>query len=119
MIFKAFNLLMVVLFLLSASVQLNDPDPMLWISAYVLAAAFSMAHAFGKLPASLTFAFALVAFIWALALVPTFWGKASLAEVFGRLDMKTEAVEVAREFGGLIIVAAWMLVLGIRRLKSD
>jgi len=55
MTFKAFNLLMVVLFLLSASVQLNDPDPMLWISVYVLAAAFSMAHAFGKLPASLTF----------------------------------------------------------------
>jgi hypothetical protein len=119
MTFKAFNLLMVVLFLLAASVQLNDPDPLLWISVYGLAAAFCMAHAFGKLSASWLFAFALLTFVWALTLVPTFWGKASLAEVFGRVDMKTEAVEVAREFGGLIIVTTWMLVLGIRRLKSD
>ena len=116
MIFKAFNILMVILFLLSASVQFNDPDPIVWILLYVSAAAFSIAHFFGKLPRFLPLAFALFALLWALPLVPTFWGQAPLAEVFGRVQMKTEAVEVAREFGGLMIVSAWMLALGLRKI---
>lgn len=118
-VFRAFNILMVVLFLLSASVQPNDPDPLVWISLYVLAAVFSIAHAFQKLPAFWSFAFALFAFLWALRLLPEFWGQAPLREVFGRVDMKTEAVEVAREFGGLMIITTWMVVLGRREIKRD
>ena len=112
--FKAFNITMVLLFVLAASVQLNDPDPFVWISLYLSAAAFSVAYAFQKLPSYLAVALALVAFLWALALVPTFWGQVSLTEVFGYVGMKTEEAEVAREFGGLMIVAAWMGVLGLR-----
>jgi len=83
--FKAFNIIMALLFVLAASVQL--------------------------LPSYGAAAFALGAFLWALTLVPTFWGQVSLTDVFGYVGMKTEEVEVAREFGGLMIVAVWMGVL--------
>ena len=109
--FKAFNIIMALLFVLAASVQLNDPDPLVWISLYLLAAMFCVAHAFQKLPSYWAAAFALVASLWALTLVPTFWGQVSLTDVFGYVGMKTEEVEVAREFGGLMIVAVWMGVL--------
>ena len=112
--FKALNAMMVLLFVLAASVQLNDPDPLVWISLYLSAAAFSVAHALQKLPSHLAAAFVLVACLWALTLVPTFWGQVSLSEVFGYVGMKTEEVEVAREFGGLMIVSVWMGVLGLR-----
>jgi hypothetical protein len=108
---RAFNIVMVVLFVLAASVQLNDPDPLVWISLYLSAAVFCVAHAFQKLPSYWAAAFALVAFLWALTLVPTFWGQVSLTDVFGYVGMKTEQVEVAREFGGLMIVSVWMGVL--------
>ena len=102
---------MALLFVLAASVQLNDPDPLVWISLYLSAAVFSVAHAFQKLPSYWAAAFALAASLWALTLVPTFWGLVSLTDVFGYVGMKTEEVEVAREFGGLMIVAVWMGVL--------
>lgn len=118
MIFKAFNALMALLFLLSAAVQLNDPDPLIWITVYVLAALFCVAHGFRQLPPFLPFAFSLFTFLWALSLVPAFWGQAPVSQVFGHVEMKSEAVEVAREFGGLMIVSAWMLGLGLHEIKS-
>jgi hypothetical protein len=109
--FKAFNIIMALLFVLAASVQLNDPDSLVWISLYLSATVLCVAHAFQKLPSYWAAAFALVASLWALTLVPTFWGQVSLTDVFGHVGMKTEEVEVAREFGGLMIVAVWMGVL--------
>jgi hypothetical protein len=116
--FKAFNIFMVLLFLLSAAVQLNDPDPLVWIALYLSAAVFSVAHAIRKLPSSWPMAFALIAFLWALTLVPAFFGQVSLVDVFRLVEMKTEEVEVAREFGGLMIVSVWMGVLSLLAKKS-
>lgn len=112
--FKAFNLLMVLLFVIAASVQFNDPDPLIWISVYLLSAVFCAAHALGKLPARWPVLFALVTGGWALTLVPAFFGQVSAAEVFGTVRMQSEEAEIAREFGGLMIVSAWMGALGVR-----
>lgn len=114
MAFKAFNGTMVVLFVLAAFVQLNDPDPLVWISLYLLAAVFCIAHPMGKLPARWPIVFALIAGLWALTLIPTFLGRVSSAEVFGSVRMMSEEAEVAREFGGLMIVSFWMGVLAFR-----
>ncbi len=118
MCFKAVNILMVLLFVLAASVQLNDPDPLVWISVYLASAVFCVAHALGKLPPYWPMALSLVATLWALTLVPTFLGQVSAAEVFGTARMQSEEAEVAREFGGLMIVSVWMGALGFRKPKG-
>jgi len=112
--FKAFNLLMVLLFVLAASVQFNDPDPLVWISVYLLSAVFCAAHGMGKLPAYWPMALSLIAALWALTLLPASVGDVSAAEVFGTVRMESAEAEAAREFGGLMIVAVWMGLLEFR-----
>jgi hypothetical protein len=74
-IWRAANLLMLLMFLFSVVVQYNDPDPFLWMTIY------------------------------------------ALAELFAEFEMKGDlAVEVAREAGGLLIVAVWMQAIVIKRL---
>jgi hypothetical protein len=40
-------------------------------------------------------------------------GRVSVGELFQSYRMTSEAVEEAREMGGLLIVAAWMSVLAL------
>jgi len=113
-VFQVLNALMVLFFLYAVSVQFNDPDPLTWITLYLSAAVFSVAAAFDKLPSIWAATFSVVALAWALTLVPTFWGRVSLSDVFAYVGMKTEEIEVAREFGGLMIVSVWVAILGLR-----
>ena len=94
MVFKAFNMVMLALFVLAASVQLNDPDPVVWISLYLLAAMFGVAHAMKRLPRNWPMAFALVAVAWAVTLAPAFLGEVSSDEVLGSVRMISEEAEL-------------------------
>jgi hypothetical protein len=56
-----------------------------------------------------------------MKLVPAVIGKVAFGELFEAFEMKDERVEVAREFGGLLIIAFWMGVLvldALRRKKA-
>ena len=48
-IFKTIGFLFTILFIWSAYLQLNDPDPILWIVIYLVAALASLLFAFNKL----------------------------------------------------------------------
>lgn len=105
------NYFMLAAFLFSAIVQYNDPDPWRWIGVYGLAAILSILFARGKFPWIGAAALGLLALIWAGFIAPSVIGKTSLVDIFRSYEMKSPEVELAREMGGLLIVAVWMAVL--------
>ncbi len=113
---KTLNYLMTACFLFSVAVQYNDPDPLLWMVIYGLAAAACVLAILDRGSRVFPAAVGLVALVWALTLVPGVLGRVGFSELFEAFEMKDARVEVAREMGGLLIVAVWMAVLTVRQL---
>jgi len=111
-VWVALNVLFGLMFLFSLIVQYNDPDPLLWMVVYGLAGVACALALRSKRSWMLPAAVALAAIAWAATLAPDAAGVRP-AEMFAEFEMQDEAVEVAREMFGLLIVAAWMLVLVI------
>jgi Transmembrane family 220, helix len=117
--FVAIQSVMTAAFVFSVAVQYNDPDPLPWMGIYGAAA---VASAWAALrprgyPWPFPAAVGTVALVWSFFLLPQVVGKVRLAELFASWEMKSPRVEVAREAGGLLIVAAWMAVTAsIRRM---
>jgi len=107
------NGVFLVAFILSVLVQWNDPDPFAWMAIYSLAA-MSCVCAFakfrGRISIYLAVISALIAWAWIFTLLPQMQTVA-WREIVESLQMKSDAVEVARELGGLLLVALWMSFL--------
>ena len=114
---RAFSGLFTAVFLLAAWVQLNDPDPLLWIVGYLVAAIISGAAAFGRVsvvPATI----AAIAFsIWFLSLAPTLFS--AEPEAFTSFQMKAATHEEPREAIGLALCAAWCAALAVWAARRD
>ncbi|MBL7474145.1 transmembrane 220 family protein [Robertkochia sediminum] len=95
--------LFTLLFLISALVQYNDPDPYLWYFIYGMAAVISMMYIFEKLP----FWVALIAGIACLAGVIITWPQQFEGVTIGQGDIKN--IEEGREALGLLITALVMM----------
>jgi hypothetical protein len=104
------NGIMLLMFLFSAAVQFNDPDPLRWIGIYGAAAAVSGLEIRRRAPAWAPAAVALIALVWAASLyyrahdVP-------ISSMFAEWEMRDLRVEEAREMYGLTIVGVWMIVI--------
>lgn len=107
------NGVMAAAFLFSVVVQYNDPDPVRWMAIYGAALVVCVLAITNRGRWPLAAGIGLVALAWALALAPDVIGKVRFSELFEAFEMKDERVEVAREMGGLLIVAFWMLVSAI------
>lgn len=107
-IFKIFAIAFGILFLVSAALQYNDPDPLVWMIIWSFAGIISIAFALNRI----FFTVPLVAGI--LALVGFFYTYPEKFEGFeiGAGDIKN--IEEAREAFGLLIIAIVMLVLALR-----
>lgn len=103
--FRIAAALMTAVFLLSAGVQWNDPDPWLWIGLYGLAALLSLAAALGRVPFMSNAAALGLFLVFAALWVPSLLG--SRSEAFTSFEMKTKSDEEPREAGGLLLCAAW------------
>ena len=114
----ALNLLFLVAFLLSVMVQYNDPDPWGWALLYGLAAGCCVAFYLQSLYWPVSAVLAAAALAWCLWLLPQFIGQVELRDIFASLRMQTEAVEEAREAGGTLLVALWMLILSVYRYRQ-
>jgi hypothetical protein len=113
---RLLNIVFLIAFLLSTLVQYNDPDSALWMTIYLSAALMCMAQHRQKLPAFVPMVFALISIIWIGLLLPSFINIVSWAEIVESISMKTEAVEEAREVGGLALVLLWSVVLAVHGL---
>ncbi len=110
---KIFNYVMIAAFLFSVIVQYNDPDPLAWMVMYGLAGAACVLWLRRRGGWAFPAAVGGVALVWALSLASKVLGKVRFGELFEAFEMKDTRVEVGREFGGLLIIAAWMAVLTI------
>ena len=107
--FIVFSWLFVVLFLVSAGLQINDPDPARWIAFYVVAALAGGLAAIGARRSWIACAaVAAVAACWGAVLLMQVWGKVELADAWRKMGEKGGMVEVEREAGGLLIAFSWL-----------
>ena len=113
LLWKILNGVMAAAFLFSVVVQYNDPDPVWWMAIYGAAAAVCVLEIAGRGHWPLPAIVGLAALAWALTLAPAAIGKVRFGELFEAFEMKDARVEVAREMGGLLIVAFWMAVSAI------
>ena len=93
------------------ALQYNDPDPARWIAIYGGALLVCVLALLQRLPRWLAVLVAAVALGWSALLLSRVLGVVSPLEIFAEFEMKSEPIEVAREGFGLLIVAAWMVVL--------
>jgi len=98
---------MTALFLLSAAVQWNDPDPVVWMGIYGLAAALSGAAAAGRLPLGPNLGAAILFLVLTALWAPSLLGARGAA--FTSFHMQAARDEEPRETVGLAICAGWSL----------
>jgi len=118
---KTINAIMALLFLLSAALQINDPDPLAWILVYSAAAMICVLFHLSRLDWRTATAIALVAALWLGFIFPQMienLGESSLAEILDFSHMKTLGTELIREVGGLLIVIAWMTALASKAYRN-
>jgi hypothetical protein len=104
------NVIMLLMFLFSVAVQVNDPDPLVWMGIYGAAAVVCGLEIRRRTPAWAPVAVALTALGWAGSLyyrahdVP-------ISSLFAEWEMQDLRIEEAREMYGLLIVGVWMIVI--------
>ncbi len=102
---KATYLLVLLLALLSAAVQYNDPDPLAWMAIYgYVAVLYGLALA-GRFRREAVWAGMAAAGLWAATMVPGFveWIRMGMPSITGQMKAESPHVELVREFLGLVL----------------
>jgi hypothetical protein len=105
MIKKILSILLFLMFVAFAAVQLNDPDPYLWIPIYLIYAGLSLSAIIKPINQIWHLFFFIAALVGAFFCMPNQW------EGIGS-TMMNENTEKARETLGLVICAISSLVSG-------
>jgi hypothetical protein len=126
---KAFNIIFIIVFLLSAALQYNDPDPYIWMPIY-LYGAYLCYQAIYKKYNQLLYIIGLVVYVgYAIYLFFDKQGVLSWAEehhaenIVQTMKATKPWIEETREFGGLLLLILALLVnmvwLRKNRLKKS
>jgi hypothetical protein len=117
--FRHLSYLMAALFGFAVAVQYNDPDPIVWMLVYAAAAALSFHTARrDTIPLVAVLVVGGLSLVWGIAVAAGMPDFDVYRHMFDAWEMKSTAIEEARETSGLFIVAAWMAVLGIRGCRG-
>jgi hypothetical protein len=115
---RIFSYIIGFVFLLFSIVQLNDPDPLIWVIVYLIPAsvAFLISHrTFSK---TLLFVLAIAYLIIALVLLPPSFQEWIHAEEKAKsLGMTLPGIEKGREAAGLIICSLALAFFGFKTKK--
>jgi hypothetical protein len=99
------------IFAIGAIVQLNDPDPLLWILGYAVASVLSIAGALGR-PHRVANALAAIVFgLWFLSLATSLAGAPQ--EAFTSFEMQADSHEEPREAVGLLLLCGWSAAMAV------
>jgi hypothetical protein len=115
------NFLLAVLFLLFAFLQVNDPDPVIWILIYGAMAVFCVMAMFEFYPQMMLIATTAIYILYSLWYAPGTWewlrseNKAALFDDLAK--MQYPYVEEAREFLGLLICIVVLALYIVRSRK--
>ena len=108
-IFKILGFLFTVLFIISAALQYNDPDPVIWMMIWGISAIISFLFFLNKISFIITMIAGVLSFIGFMYLYPSnFLGS------FNLKDGDIENIELGREAFGLLIIALVMFMYAFR-----
>lgn len=102
--------LIALLFFVFAYVQLNDPDPWLWVLLYASTGAMWGVSVFYEIPKRVSQIGVVVILVGLLFLLPDFinWVKMGMPTITATMKAESPHIELTREFLGLGICAfAW------------
>lgn len=107
---KAFNLIFCLLFIVSAALQYNDPDPYVWVPIYLYGAWFCYQAFNGKYFPTAYLAGIIIFSIYALFLwfdktgVLSWYKEHQAENIVQSMKATKPWIEETREFGGLLIL---------------
>ena len=111
---KLFNLLLAAMFLLFAFVQINDPDPVMWILIYGVMAVACIFAAFGRYYPAITSALAIIFLAYSffyISGVGQWINSEDKSMLFDDIaKMQYPYIEESREFRGLFICIAVLVM---------
>jgi hypothetical protein len=117
--FRFINRAMCGLFLLAVVVQWNDPDPWRWMVMYGAAATVCLLVALRRhIGTAAPLAVGATALVWSVSTIAGGPAAAQYAQMFDAWEMKAMPVEEAREASGLLIIAAWMVVVAAAQRRA-
>ncbi len=111
---KIINLFICAIFLLFTYVQLNDPDPYVWVMVYGLVAILFAVSSFFRIPKIIFQAVILALVLFAFFHVGYFYDwllSDNKSELFGDMIYAKPYVEGTREFMGLLIAIGALIYL--------
>lgn len=109
------------LFLVFALVQLNDADPWLWVSWYVFLALLSVFAAWGRFYRLWVIAGLVLCVLGVARLAPDFmqWMQDGMPTIVASMKAENPYIELVREFLGLLISGAALLVLFFKGRRNS
>lgn len=110
---KATNILIGIVFIAFALLQLNDPDPLVWVSMYGVVAILAIARLFGLYHKNAVIVLMSALAVYALFLIPdvvAMFSSDNPSEIFGEMIYDKPHIEGSREFLGLMIAELALLV---------
>lgn len=113
---KIFNIIFCILFIISAALQYNDPDPYVWMPIYLYGAAFCWLAAKGKYYPKLYLAGIAVYAVYAIYKFVEQNGvwdwvtRHNAENIAGTMKASTPWIEDTREFFGLAILIGVLLI---------
>ncbi len=116
---KVANGVMLVAYLLSVAVQVNDPDPVLWMALYGVAAVACGLELRGRGGIGFPAGIAVITIAWAIHLSPRVLGVVPFGAMFGAWEMADTGIEESREMYGLLLIGLWMCVLAAAAYRRD
>jgi hypothetical protein len=112
MIRRSFAIVMAVIFVVFAALQINDPDPYLWIPIYLYAALLSFLFYQGRVSHLLLWVSAAVYLAGAIYMWPEHWQGVALQD-----GMKTMDIEHGRESLGLGMCFVTLVIYALASRK--
>lgn len=98
---------LIVLFILFAGVQINDPDPWGWVVIYLGVSLSILLYMMGKDPLIVPLAGGVISIVGMILLIPDFisWLQEGAPTITGSMKATEPHIELTREFLGFIIAA--------------
>lgn len=104
---KIFHGFLIVLFILFAGVQINDPDPWGWVVIYLGVSLAILLYMMGKDHLIVPLAGGVISLVGMILLIPDFisWLQEGAPTITGSMKATEPHIELTREFLGFIIAA--------------
>lgn len=110
---RALNIFFALVFFAFAALNINDPDPIVWLLAYGSVAVLFVLAVFGRADRRVSGWLCLALGIWMCTMLPGImdWLEADMPSIIDEMQATNPYIEEVREFLGLFIASLALLFL--------